>query len=232
MFAATPVRVGDALGIREASAFGIVARARAVHLQRPVAIAPLALPAGRRVYVDVETNLEQSRIWMIGALCETTGEFIQPYAHSFHARYERPMLEAFVAFLAARPDAIVVHYSGTDFDGRMLRKVLDLYGLPVPAVLVDALPYVRRAIAPPGGRYALKEIGKSAGYHFRHPTLDGLWVASHYMARVPRRVRNPVTPAMHEYAEDDVRSLPHILGWAAQHCGVERAAPPVGRRGG
>lgn len=229
---APPALIGKALMVRDEVAQGFVTRARAIHLKRPIPLSPLRLPPGARVFLDIETDLSQEHMWMCGCLDGVTGEFMQFESPSLKRRDEGAMLDALTAWLAAREDAIIVHYSGSNFDGRIVRSRLGAFKMPCPPDdrMVDAMPHVRRAIAPACGRYALKEIAASAGYLFRHPHMDGLSVAMTYLDRLGRRLKQPVTPALREYNEDDVRSVAHVCQWVEAHCGAEPLVPRMKRR--
>jgi Icc-related predicted phosphoesterase len=217
---APPLAIAQALKCRMNTADAFVTRARAVHLKRSIALGSLKLPSCPRVFVDVETDLAQKRIWMCGCLDAESGEFVQFSSKSFESYDESAMMAAIATWLDKRPEAAILHYSGSNLDGRLLRSRFAEFGLICSAIarMVDVLPAVRRAIAPPCGCYSLKEIALCAGYRFRHPHLDGLAVASTYMDRVRDGVKTPITKDLREYNEDDVRSLECVCKWAERQC--------------
>jgi Icc-related predicted phosphoesterase len=220
---APPMTVAAALkvGIPRAQAF--VTRARAVHLKKAIALGPLTISPRPRVFVDVETDLAQMRVWMCGCLDSRTGEFEQFSSSSFEPSEECAMLNAIAKWLDERVDSVILHYSGSDFDGRMLRSGFTKYGVvcSVSRNFVDVLPMIRRAIAPPCGNYALKQIAECAGYRFRHPQLDGFAVASTYADRVRVGKKAIITRDLLEYNEDDVRSIERVCAWTEQYCAME-----------
>jgi Icc-related predicted phosphoesterase len=217
---APPAAVAEALKVGTACAQTFVTRARAVHLNKAFPLGPFMISPRPRVFVDVETDLAQKRMWMCGCLDAQTGEFVQFSSNSFEPSEERAMLTATARWLDERVDSVILHYSGSDLDGRMLRSRFSEYGLACSAIsnLVDVMPAVRRAIAPPCGNYALKQIAECAGYRFRHPHLDGFAVAAAYADRVRIAAKTVVTREFLEYNEDDVRSVACVCTWAAQHC--------------
>jgi hypothetical protein len=70
-----PRTVSAGLGYNPRACLRFLAMARAWESARPVVYAPVALPRGPRVLLDIETDLRQQAIWIVGLLDEATGEF-------------------------------------------------------------------------------------------------------------------------------------------------------------
>ena len=83
------------------------------------------LREGHFVVWDIETDLAQSYVWLIGACDTLTGERKQ----FFDPVDEKACVEEFVEWMAERPTALPVSYSGSRFDPRTLSKSLARHGV-------------------------------------------------------------------------------------------------------
>lgn len=169
------------------------------------------LDKGHFVVWDIETDLDQSHIWLIGAHDTKTGERRQ----FFDPDDEKACIEAFVNWMAERPKAVPISFSGSRLDPRALKASLARYGVE------DTVRVCERDIDL-GGRLLydcvhtypsvrVKDLGDRLGYKFRHPDLDGMSVGlmfSRYLStgRKPKDWKPYI-----EYNEDDVAATLLIL---------------------
>jgi predicted RecB family nuclease len=167
------------------------------------------------VFLDVETDLGQSYIWLVGLCAGREGECQSLFAES--PAYEKRILLDFLSFMERYPAANILTCSGSRFDERMVRRRLSHYGLSTAVCdrMIDLHRTISRAVALPTSSYRVKEIGTFFGYRYKHSDLDGFRVASLYEGRY-QQLRNPqgrrkLALRLREYNEDDVRCLPFIL---------------------
>jgi Icc-related predicted phosphoesterase len=220
-----PETVGSAVGWRAERAAVFPARARALCEQRPIPCGPLRVPAGPRLYFDIETNVPPTFVWLIGCYVEATGEVRQFLAS--RPEHEGEMLREFADFAAGVGDVPWVYFSGSDFDRRILVPRLQHHGLPVPLGLtrsMDVQPPLRAAVAPPVSSFGLKEVASVFGYRYQHPNLDGLAVAGEYLECVSRG--RPIPERLLAYNRDDLLSLHHVVECVAQLCDVGSQQDP------
>jgi predicted RecB family nuclease len=182
-------------------------RARSIVNRETIQTAPFQ-PPGNPIYYDIETDLKCGRVWLIALL--TQGELTQLYADSWNQ--EKEILEQFMATLNELPNHILVSYSGTRFDSRILTNAMKRNKLPYGPFKakpeIDLCTQLRRSFIFPTRGYGLKELGAYLGYPFKNPGLDGRAVAEHYHRHVEEGIE--LDPRVLEYNRDDVKALEHI----------------------
>jgi predicted RecB family nuclease len=182
-------------------------RARSIVNRETIQTAPFQPPVDP-IYYDIETDLKCGRVWLIALL--TNGELIQFYADSWNQ--EKEILEQFMATINELPNHILVSYSGTRFDSRVLTNALKRNKLPHGPFKakpeIDLCTQLRRSHIFPTRGYGLKELGAYLGYPFRNPGLDGRAVAEHYHRHVEEGIE--LDPRVLEYNRDDVKVLEYI----------------------
>jgi Icc-related predicted phosphoesterase len=209
--ATAPETVGRALGWRPTRAAVFPARATALVQRRPVVLGPLHLPAGPRLFFDIETDPNPPTfVWLVGCFLPDAGRVEQFLAS--RPGYERRMLLRFTRFAATLGDRVWMYFSQSGFDRRILLERLRHHQLEVPQALessLDIQPLLRAAVAPPAHSFALKDVAKTFGYRFQHPGLDGLAVAAEYLTSV--RLRRVIPKRLLEYNCDDLLSLRRVV---------------------
>ena len=193
----------------------LVARARALVEDRPIIIQAPKLPEDREVFLDIETDLGQSYVWLIGLCLDRDAEYKSFFAQS--PGDEKSILLGFLSFMERYPAANILTCSGSRFEERTIRSRLSYYGLPTAVCerMIDIHQTISRTVALPTKSYKVKEIGAFFGYRYKHADLDGSLVASLYENNF-RQLRDPqkrrrLALKLLEYNEDDVRCLPFIL---------------------
>ncbi len=166
-------------------------------------------PPNNPIFFDIETDISCERVWLIGAL--RNGKFARFYADDWEQ--EKDVLTSFLQFLLENREARLVSYSGGSFDKRVLRNALNRTALDSSFFSavdhVDLCQEIRRNFIFPNQSYALKELGLTLGYPFKHPDLDGFSVALSYHRHVEDG--EPLDKRVIEYNEDDVRILPFLI---------------------
>ncbi len=194
----------------------ISARARAIVQNTPISLGlPYEKPNGVEVFLDIETDLSQTYIWLIGLCVGREGQYKRFFAQT--PKRERRILAELLTFMEAYPAARIVTCSGCRFEERIIRMRLAAHDLPtaICGVMDDMHPNIRRSVALPTSSYKVKEVGAFFGYQYKHPELDGFAVGSLYEQRY-RKLRDvgkrrKLAKKLIEYNEDDVRCLPFIL---------------------
>src|ERR1700733_9701547 len=98
----------------------LVARARAITENRAILICRPELTGKPELFLDIETNLAQSYVWMFGICAGREGGYKSFFAES--PRREKAILVKFLSFMESRPDAELLTYSATRFEERVIRK--------------------------------------------------------------------------------------------------------------
>ncbi|MFL5353758.1 ribonuclease H-like domain-containing protein [Archangium sp.] len=196
-------------------------------------------PFPRRViYYDIETlpsgpmEMESDKqVWLIGALRAGASKVEQFLAKK--PSEEHTILEAFMDFIDAEPEATLVCYSGTNFDHRYLARRLQ-HLLPGHASRFEAREkydlqtYIKGQMVPPCAGYGLKEVAEATDIAMRH-SMGGYSLSAAYLESVRER-RGHMTFSWEtalQYNEDDVLAMPRLLRRLYEDM-VKFAESPVG----
>ncbi len=187
----------------------IKAKAKAFKAGQPFKIKDFSLNLNEVVFFDIETDTACERVWLIGVLSKKG--FKQFYADNW---VDEPLiLREFLAYLKLTPNALLVSYSGTNFDRNVIEKALRRLCLDYRSFLAfrhtDLSLEIKDCFIFPSQSYALKNLAAHLSYKFKHQELDGFLVAIEYMRHIIDKI--PLNPIFLEYNEDDVRSLPFII---------------------
>lgn len=198
------------VGCNPRSAYNFYIRAKATHEKRVIPLRKMEPVEENAVFLDIETDLSQSLVWLVGIYFKKTGEFLQFVADN--PKQERKILREFLSRLAGNLGTIYT-FSGTGFDERVLKSRMDLYNMNYSDLpeFADVYHNIQSSIAFPLKSYSLKSIANYFGYEYRHPELDGLSVAIEYLSNYQRSKDKGLLKRLLEYNEDDIRSLPWVL---------------------
>jgi Icc-related predicted phosphoesterase/uncharacterized protein YprB with RNaseH-like and TPR domain len=172
-------------------------------------IAPWDLRLDDPMFLDIETDLSWKRVWLVGVLWR--GKFHQFYSDTWAG--EKSMLKEFLRFLAQNRPSVLVSYSCSNFDYRILKDALVRCGLDCR--LLSSIPHVdlgieiKRRLIFPMKRYTLKDISRYFGYRFAHEDLNGFMVAFEYIKHLEEK--RPLDRRVLEYNKDDVQSIEHVV---------------------
>lgn len=141
LIAATPSRLAKILRLPVSTAETLIVRARAVYHREPIPLGPCVFPSGERIYLDIETDLAQQWMWLVGCYADRNNEFVSFSTKRRCEKDELAMLKEFIAYLSEYPNAILISYSGTHLDRRVILLRLHYFSLPAPArnQFIDAL---------------------------------------------------------------------------------------------
>jgi Icc-related predicted phosphoesterase len=160
---------------------------------------------------DIETDLDQKHIWLIGALDTKTGEKIQ----FFDPDDEKACIKGFINWMEKRRTATPISFSSTRLDARALENSLSKYGLTDTANVckrdIDLCSKMQYNCAHTYPSTKVKELAYHLGYKFKHPDIDGMSVGIMF-TRYLRTGRAPDKwePYL-EYNEDDVAATLLVL---------------------
>ncbi len=168
-----------------------------------------SLPQNNVMFFDIETDLSQRRIWLIGVLHDE--KFEQFFAKDW--KQEKTMLKDFLEFLRKKPGVALVSYSGTDFDRRVVCAALKRNRLGCKTFSsiphIDLCQSIKESFIFPIQKYALKDLGAFLGYEFKHQDMDGLHVALEYLSHL--KEKRKLDSRVFEYNKDDVSALPYLI---------------------
>ncbi|MBC7091236.1 MAG: TM0106 family RecB-like putative nuclease [Actinobacteria bacterium] len=162
------------------------------------------------VFVDIETDLAQSFVWMICVFDPNKDIFKQFTAYK--KREEKKILKEFLDFVSAQKYRRLYCYSGTDFEKRVLLNRIMHYKLDKNKfpIFEDLLYTIRNILIVPLTTYKLKELGSFLGFIWRHPDIDGFDAPFLYTQFIQSKDRK-IIRKLQEYNQDDVLVLWHIL---------------------
>ncbi|HKV25090.1 MAG TPA: ribonuclease H-like domain-containing protein [Candidatus Acidoferrum sp.] len=184
-------------------------RALALINQKTVLQRRIEVPsAGRRAFIDIETDLACKWIWLIGLHVESENRTFSFFARALQD--EKRMLAEFLAFADRYPDLPFFSFSNSRTEERMLSQRLAAHDLPVTHVarVRDLYSEIHSCAAfPLQGSMGLKAIAAWCGFKPR-TALDGFQAAHLYgSGNVDLRTKQKLL----RYNEDDVLALKHVI---------------------
>ena len=200
-----------ACGIGKATAQRMIKSTEVLRDRKAVQLSALVIPEEPLMFVDIETDLAQSYIWLISVFIEGKQDsFRQFYAKT--PAEEKSVLCDFLSYCKRFRCCAICYYSGSGFDERVIKNQITAHKLDGSALgnWFDLCPAIKRSVILPTGSFALKVVSDYFGYTYQHPNMDGFGAAMAYMRSIDNR-DEPTTKRLLEYAEDDVMSLHHIV---------------------
>ena len=198
-------------GIGKITAQKMIKSAEALRNRKAVQLSALIIPEEPLMFVDIETDLAQSYIWLISAFVEGRQDsFRQFYAKT--PAEEKSVLCGFLSYCKRFRCCAICYYSGSGFDERVIKNQITAHKLDGSTLgnWFDLCLAIKRSVTLPTGSFALKVVSDYFGHTYRHLGMDGRGAASEYMHSIGRR-DEPTTKRLLEYAEDDVMSMHHII---------------------
>jgi len=172
-------------------------------------IAPFNIPEGRKIYLDIETDRNANKIWLIGF--EIDGKYTQLYAKTWEQ--EEEILLKFVEVLRNNHKVPLLFFSGTNSDFKILKKAMERLGMDANELTShpykDLCTIIKRSIIVPNQSYRLKDLGVLFKYPFKHIHLNGFHAALNYINHI--ETGEDLDQEILEYAEDDVKILPFLI---------------------
>ena len=198
-------------GIGMTTAQKMVRKAESLLNRTAMQMSPMLIPKEPIMFVDIETDLAQSYIWLISVLVEgMESSFRQFYAKT--PASEGKILRSFLSYCKRFNKCVICYYSGSGFDERVIKSQITAHGLDgsVLGSWFDLCQAIRQHVAIPTSSFSLKEVADYFGYAYRHPGMDGFGAALEYTTSIGSRDEF-TTKRLLEYGGDDVMSLHHII---------------------
>lgn len=85
------------------------------------------MPTAPKLFLDIETDLRQEYVWLIGVAAGTNGDYKGFFGET--PQGERGILLQFLRFTGQHPAPAILTLSGNEFEGRVLNKRLAHHGL-------------------------------------------------------------------------------------------------------
>lgn len=163
------------------------------------------------VFVDIETDLEQSQVWCIGLYSCADDEFTQLVSLDD----EQALFEDFREYLDEHGSPRLVYYAGNRFDEKYLSEGAERTNVQLSDVVaewIDACLISRKSIFHPTEGHELDTIASGLGFVFAHPEVGGLEIGSAYS--VYRSEGESPEDGWKQYLEynlDDVLAIKYII---------------------
>ena len=212
-----------------AAARRMVAKAGALLSGEAIPLARLRIPRDPLMFVDIETDLGQSYVWLISVCGEGGESFRQFYAES--PAEEKGILSGFLEHRKKFGGHVLCYYSGAGFDERVIKSRMARLGLEAAETggWFDLCTAVKRSVALPTESFSLKPVGAYCGYRYRHSDLDGFGAALTYQATIGGR-EPAVSRRLLEYGGDDVMVLDRVVSRIGRVAGTDRDLDLPGTR--
>ena len=203
-------KISNVLGWTEKSGLPFYLRGLAVYHNRVIKIKAPKNISQSPIYLDIETDLFQRTVWMIGIYITKTNEFIQLVADK--PKDEPKIIKQCLEILSDHPNEPVISYSGSRFDERVLRKRFDEEKLKHNHLIFDdILLDIKASLAFPIKAYTLVDLGEYYGYNFMNPNMDGQQVAILYSKYANDLKKFRGYEKLCAYNEDDVKSMAAVV---------------------
>jgi len=188
----------------------ILIRAKAVFEKRIIPLEKMLSIEENAAFLDIETDLRQELVWLIGIYFKKSDKLIQLVAHK--PSQEKSILNEFLKNIKGFRGKIYT-FSGTKFDERVLKNRLKHYKMKYSNFpeFIDLATYIQRCYALPLKSYSLKSIASHFAYNYKHPDLSGMTVALEYLSNYQNTQDKNLMKKLLEYNEDDIRSLPWMM---------------------
>jgi len=188
----------------------ILIRAKAVFEKKIIPLETMLSIDEDAAYLDIETDLRQDLVWLIGIYFKKSDKLIQLVAHK--PSQEKSILKEFLKKMKGFRGKIYT-FSGTKFDERVIKNRLEHHKMNNSNLpeFIDLATYIQRCFALPLKSYSLKSIASYFDYNYLHPDLSGMTVALEYLLNYQKTQDKKLMKKLLEYNEDDIRSLPWMM---------------------
>jgi Icc-related predicted phosphoesterase len=181
------------------------------HLENKIIILEPVRPIEKNpLFLDIETDLKQELVWMIGIYNTQKNKIIQFVAHK--PSEERKMLKQFLEYIKLFKGKIYI-FSATRFDENVIKKRMEYHKIKHSSLpkFVDLAFDIIQCYALPLKSYRLKSISDYFQYTSQHPDVSGIEIALQYLTTYQETRNKKLMKKFLEYNEDDLRSLKWIM---------------------
>lgn len=162
----------------------------------------------KRAYIDIETDLRGTFIWLVGLHLEAEARTYSFFAET--PAHEKDIMTELLQFLSARPELQLLSYSNSAIEQRLLPQRFSVHGLQTAVVgrIRDIYYAIHACAAFPIEDTSLKEISRACGFKGRYPNFDGYDAARSYgSGNLNERLKQKLI----EYNEDDLLALTQVV---------------------
>lgn len=159
---------------------------------------------------DIETNLENDRIWLIGYYNFQTNEF----GSIFEKDNELNCLKRLSEYLEKYNNFKLISFSNCKFENRIITQRAEYYNLkellPIIKNEIDLGINIPHILIGNIGKYNLKYLGNYFGFRWESPDVDGMEVGSAYSQYLKTKKEIDWEKYI-KYNKDDVFALKEII---------------------
>lgn len=216
-------KLGETLSMSPSNAHKMVTKAKSIVGGKTIPQSELSIPKNPMMFIDIETDLAQSYVWLISVCMEDGKHVKQFYAQS--PDQEKEILEGFLEHCERFSDHVLCYWSGSGFDERVIKYRINWHRLDASKLgsWFDLCLAVKRSVILPTGSYSVKLVGEYVGYRYRHSDLDGMEAAIMYQKTVGAR-KPALSKKLLEYGKDDVLVMDSIVKKIGSITGLSRDA--------
>ena len=197
------------------------AQAKAVLDGRAVPQTKLEIPQKPLMFIDIETDLSQSYVWLISVCAEGGKGLKQFYAES--PTREKAILKSFLEHRRKHGGHVLCYWSGAGFDERVIKCRLSQHRLDASGLgsWFDLCLAVKKSVVLPTGSFSLKSVAACVGYRYVHSDMDGFAAAKMYQDTVGSR-KPALSKKLLEYGKDDILVLDSVVEKIGAMAGLSR----------
>ncbi len=162
------------------------------------------------ILLDIETDLQQDRIWLVGTYSYKKNAFQQ----FFDPDDEAALFHELSEYLDDHRSEPIIYYGGNNFDEQCLHRRFEEHGI------TEGLEHLERAydlgitaqqeLFGPFGRHKLDVVANALGFEYQDPTIDGFEIGGKY-TRYLLDGEEPDWDRLKQYNTDDVTALKIIV---------------------
>ena len=169
--------------------------------------------------LDIETDLQQDRIWLVGTYSyqkDACRQFFDPDD-------EAALLHELSEYLDDHSYEPIIYYGGNNFDEQCLRRRFKDHGI------TEGVDHLERAqdlgittqqeLFGPFSRHKLDVVASALGFEYQDPTIDGFEIGSKY-TRYQLDGEEPDWERLKQYNTDDVTALKTIVDHIKSEVGI------------
>lgn len=160
--------------------------------------------------LDIETDLKQARIWLVGTYSYQNDD----YRQFFDPDDEYALLQDLSEYLDDHSSEPIIYYGGNYFDEQCLKQRFEEHGI------TEGIDHLERAhdlgitaqqeLFGPFHRHKLDIVANALGFEYQDPTVDGFEVGSRY-TRYLLDGEEPDWGRLKQYNIDDITALRTIV---------------------
>ena len=209
------------LNMSVATAKKTITKAKAILDDKVIPQANLKIPKNPLMFVDIETDLSQSYVWLISVCMEGKKSLRQFYAKS--PTQEKKILKDFLDYRKQLSEHVLCYWSGAGFDERVIKCRMTQHRLDTSGLgnWFDLCLAVKKSVILPTDSFSLKSVGNCVGYRYLHSDLNGVVVAEMYQKTIGRRP-SAISKKLLEYGKDDILVLDHVVKKIGVLAGLSR----------